>query len=459
MESGWDGLEMPKRLWALMAVLMTVSLAVMDGIIVNVALPTISTELGISSSDSIWIINSYQISIIVSLLLFSALGDVIGYRKVYLSGIILFSLASVGCALSWSFHSLVLFRVVQGVGASALSSVNTSLVRLIFPRKKLGIALAINSTVVSVSAVVGPTLSGAILAFASWPMLFLVNIPFSIIAVSLGWFNLPHNPNLDSTKVLNRREALMNLLFFGLLFAVVTGLSHSMEWWIIAIEVVLLALVGTIYIRSQLVSQTPILPFDLLKIPIFSISIITSILSFIAQMSAMVAIPFFLHDELGYHAVEIGLVMTAWPVMNIVSALTAGMLVTRYHAGILGGIGLALFASGLALAALSPADPEPWDLMWRLALCGLGYGLFQSPNNSVIMSSAPLARSGSASGMMATARLIGQITGAALVALLLKLLPEPSMVMLFSGGVALVAMIISFSRISLPLPELLHQRK
>ena len=172
-----DGLPMPRRLGAILAVSFGVSLSVIDGSIANVALPTISAQLGISAADSIWIVNAYQLAIMVSLLSFSALGDVLGYRKIYIGGLALFTVASVGCALSGSFQTLVLARVMQGFGAAAVTSVNTTLVRFIYPRARLGRGLGINATVVAVSSVAGPTIAAGILSVADWPWLFAVNIP------------------------------------------------------------------------------------------------------------------------------------------------------------------------------------------------------------------------------------------------------------------------------------------
>ena len=185
---------MPRRLWAILAVAFGVSLSVIDSAIANVALPTIGLELGISSADSIWIVNAYQLAIMISLLSFSALGDVVGYRKVYIGGLMLFTVASVGCALSTSLPTLVLARVMQGFGAAAVTSVNTTLIRIIYPKAQLGRGMGINATVVAVSSVAGPTLAAGILSVAEWPWLFAVNIPIGLVALWLSRRFLPDNP-------------------------------------------------------------------------------------------------------------------------------------------------------------------------------------------------------------------------------------------------------------------------
>ncbi len=454
----WDGIPMPRRVLAIIAVMFAISLSVMDGVIANIALPTLCVELGITASESIWIINAYQIAVVVSLLVFSALGDFIGYRPIYLFGLLLFTIMSVGCALSWNFESLVACRVLQGLGASAIMSINTSIVRLIYPKRMLGRGIGINSTVVSVSAVMGPTVATSILSVAPWQWLFAINLPLGIFAIILGYMYLPHNITYQDVREFHWRDALFSALSFGLLFAVVTGFSHGVDSWILILIGLAMAVVGYIFVRSQLQRSVPILPFDLLRVPIFSLSIVTSIMIFVAQMSVIVSLPFILQHQFGYSPIEVGLVLTAWPAVNMVTTPVSGFLVERFHAGLLSCIGLTVMSIGLVALLFIPDDPTHWDFIWRLAICGFGFGFYQAPNNSLIISSASIKRSGSASGMMATARLIGQISGASAVAMLFYILPEvrSSEIIYMSLTFAVIAALLSYSRLSLPLPESLR---
>ena len=452
---------MPRRIWAILAVAFGVSLSVIDSTIANVALPTISRALGISSADSIWVVNAYQLAIVGSLLSFSALGDLVGYRKIYIGGLALFTAASVGCALSQSLGALVAGRVLQGFGAAAVTSVNTTLIRIIYPRNRLGRGMGINATVVAVSSVAGPTLAAGVLSAAEWPWLFAVNIPVGLVALALSRRFLPANPVRVRDRRFDWRDAAMNALVFGLLMASVEGFSHGLDPRIVALGAAVLVPVGFVFIRRQLREPYPILPFDLLRIPIFSVSVLTSICSFLAQMLAMVALPFYLQHACGYDDVATGLLLTAWPAVIMVVAPVAGLLVERVHAGLLGGTGLAAMAAGLLLLAFLPEHPTDFEIVWRLVLCGAGFGLFQSPNNSILIASAPPERSGSASGMLATARLLGQTTGAALMAFLFHIVPDDSThtALLLSAGLALTGAVVSLARLSLPLPEGLTRRK
>ena len=460
-DTEWNGLPMPRRLWAILAVTFGVALSVLDGTIANVALPTIAHELGVSSADSIWVVNAYQLAIVVSLLSFSTLGDVVGYRRIYIGGLVFFTLSSVGCAFASSLEMLIAMRVIQGFGGAAVVSINTSIIRIIYPRDQLGRGMGINATVVAIASVAGPTLAAAILSMASWHWLFAINIPIGIAAVWLSMRFLPYNPVRLSDRRFDWRDGVMNALTFGLLMASVEGFSHGLDPRLLTLGIAALLIVGFFFIRSQLREPYPILPFDLLRIPIFSVSVVTSICSFLGQMLAMVALPFYLQHEFGYDEVATGLLMTAWPAVIMVVAPVAGMLIERIHAGLLGGTGLTAMAAGLFLLAFLPEHPVPGDIVWRLVLCGAGFGLFQSPNNSILIASAPPERSGSASGMLATARLIGQTTGAALMALLFHIVPDDSThtALLLAGGFALTGAVVSLTRIRLPLPEGLARQK
>ena len=215
-------------------------------------------------------------------------------------------------------------------------------------------------------------------------------------------------------------------------------------------EVVALLIVGLFFIRRQLNMAVPLLPVDLLRIPIFSLSMGTSVCSFCAQMLAMVSLPFFLQNVLQRNEVATGLLLTPWPLATMVFAPIAGRLIERVHAGLLGGIGLAMFALGLFLLAWLPVNPGDGDIIWRMMLCGAGFGLFQSPNNHTIVTSAPRNRSGGASGMLGTARLLGQSMGAALVALMFNLFDERGthVSLLLAGSFAAVAALVSVSRMT-----------
>lgn len=451
-ESPTDGLPLPQRYGAIFAIALGITVAVLDGAIANVALPTIARELHASPAQSIWIVNAYQLAIIISLLSLSFLGDMLGYRRIYQCGLVVFTCTSLFCALSDSLGMLTFARVLQGFGAAALMSVNTALIRIIYPQRHLGRGMGINSLIVAVSSAAGPTVAAAILSVASWQWLFLINIPVGITALCLALRFLPDNQQKSQGQRFDVVSGVMNALTFGLLISLLSGFAQGMNGQLLLAELLSLLVVGTLFIRRQLRMTFPLLPVDLFRIPVFALSIGTSVCSFCAQMLAMVSLPFFLQSVLGRSEVATGLLLTPWPLATMVMAPVAGRLIERIHAGLLGAIGLAMFASGLFALALLPTSPTDVDIIWRMILCGAGFGLFQSPNNHTIISSAPRHRSGGASGMLGTARLLGQASGAALVALMLNLFATQGthLSLLLAGSFATLAALVSALRITQP---------
>ena len=407
---------------AVTAVLAAIMMGVLDGTVMNVALPTLSHEFGVTPSDSIWVVNAYQLVVTMMLLGFAAIGDVFGYRRVFLAGVSIFVTASALCAISTSFEMMVASRVLQGIGGACTMSINTALLRLIFPPNKLGRVMAANAVIVAVTAASGPALGGAILSIGHWSWIFLINIPMGLLALVLGWKLLPQNPPQKEQQKLDGRSVIMNAVFFGLLIYTIEGMAHEGISTLLLLQAAVAIIVGVMYIRRQLQLPMPILPIDLFRIPIFSLSIGCSIACFTAQMLALVSLPFFMQHSLGLSVVQTGLLMTPWPLATTLTAPLAGRLIERLHPGILGSVGMGIFALGLCLLAISDHNPEEWGLAWRMAICGIGIGLFQTPNNVTITTSAPINRSGGASGMLGTARVLGQTLGTALVAVLFHLM-------------------------------------
>ncbi|RJP66688.1 MAG: MFS transporter [Comamonadaceae bacterium] len=397
-------------------------MAVMDGSIVNLALPGIARELDASASQAIWVVNAYQLASLVMLLPLAALGDRLGYRRVYLVGMLLFVLSSVAAMLATSLPALAAARALQGLGAAGIMSVNTALVRLIYPSARLGRGMAINSVVVATSTMAGPAVAAAILSVASWPWLFALNLPLGLLTLWMGRRALPTNPpRTEAAPQFSLLDVLLNVLMFTLVFIGAEQLgvrgdaargASPLGWVLLAAGVA----VGAVYLRRQWHLAAPLFPLDLLRIPVFALSMGSSLGAFCAQMLAFLSMPFLLLEVQGRTHMEAGLLLTAWPLATVVVAPIAGRLIGRYPAGWLGGIGMAVFATGLLSLGWLPAAPSNLDMAWRLALCGAGFALFQSPNNHTIVTSAPLHRSGAASGMLGTARLTGQTLGAVLLA-------------------------------------------
>jgi DHA2 family multidrug resistance protein-like MFS transporter len=410
-----------------------ICLSVLDATLISVALPSIARDLQVASSTSVWVINAYQIAIVVAILPLATLGDKVGYRRVYRIGMVVFVLASICCTLSETIGELGTSRAIQGLGAAGVMSVNAALVRLIYPRARLGRGIALNAFVVAGASAAGPSIAAGILAVADWRWLFIINIPLGLATLAGAMKYLP--PSAKSPRPFDLLSAVLNVLTFGLVFVGVDSLGHlDFSLWTFLILAAGIG-IGVVFVRRQMRLPLPLLPVDLLRIPVFALSMGTSICSFAAQMIAFVSLPFFLQHTLGHSAVETGLLMTPWPLALMVAAPIAARLLDHYPAGLLGGIGLGIFAAGLLALALLPAAPSALDVSWRMALCGIGFGLFQSPNNHTILTTAPANRSGGASGMLGTARLTGQTIGATIVALTFALAPDRSWIAMIIAAV------------------------
>ena len=408
-----DGLPTPRRYWSVLAIWLAIAMAVLDGSIANVALPTIARELGASAATSIWIINAYQLAITALLLPLAALGDRIGYRRVYLPGLAIFILGSIACALAHTLALLIAARIFQGIGAAAIMSMNAAMVRATYPQATLGKGMGYNALVLSVAAAAGPTIAALILSVASWSWLFLINVPFGLASMFIGVRALPHSTGHGGRP--NYLSGVLSAIALSTLVFGIETLSRGEPR--AGLLLLLVALVtGVLLVRREWTRPAPLLPLDLLRIPIFSLSIATSITTFAAQMLALVVLPFLLQGVLDRSVMETGLLMTAWPLAVGVTAPLAGRLADRYPAGLLGGIGLVAFALGLLSLSLLGTAPGNADILWRMALCGAGFGFFQSPNSRAIVTAAPRSRSGATGGMLATARLLGQTGGAVAVA-------------------------------------------
>ena len=400
---------------AMATVMLAVALATLDTAIANTALPTIASDLHAAPAASIWIINAYQLALVATVLPLAALGDIIGHRRVYTSGLAIFTVASLACALAPTLATLAAARVLQGLGASAIMSVNTALIRFLYPPHRLGRGLGMNALVVGVSFAVGPTIASLILATATWPWLFAINVPLGLVALGVALSSLPQTAH--GKHAFDPVAALLNVVAFAALILALGEAAQRGPGIVVLISAALALLFGGLLMRRELGHPAPMLPLDLFRRPVFALSAVTAVCSFAAQGLAFVSLPFYFEDVLMRSQVATGFLMTPWPVIVAAAAPIAGRLSDRYPPGLLCGIGLAILSAGMASLALMPAHPTVIDISVRMAVCGAGFGFFQSPNLRAIMSSAPPERSGGASGTIAVVRLLGQTTGAALVAL------------------------------------------
>jgi DHA2 family multidrug resistance protein-like MFS transporter len=443
-----DGLRTPRRYLAMVAILTAFVLVVLDIAIANLALPTIAETMAVSASGAVWVVTSYQMAIVMFLLPAGAAGESFGFRRVFVVGVAVFVVASGLCALAPSLPWLVAARFIQGIGSAGVMAIGVGLLRFIYPKRLLGAALGWNTITIALTAAAGPSIGAAILSVASWPWLFAINIPLGIL-VLLTAASLPQAPG--SGRGVDGLSIALNAAVFG---ALILGIDRVVVApWPGAALLAVSAIGAVILVRRELPRAHPMIPFDLLRVRSFRISVIASICCFTGQMASLVALPFYLQQGLGQSAGMTGLYLTAWPLTVAVAGPLSGRLSDRFSTGTLCALGGISLAAGLILAALWPLGRNPagdlLPLIPFMMLGGLGFGFFQTPNNRNMLLSAPRERSGAAGGMQGMARLTGQTAGGVLMLVLFSLLPvaeAPRIGLAIAAAFALAGGIISILR-------------
>lgn len=436
---------------AIIAILLVLVMTVLDVTLVNVALPVLVVKFGVSDSSTVWIITAYQLVITMLLLPLSSVGDLYSYRRTFLIGVVIFTLASALCAISGSFAMIIASRALQGIGAASVMSVNIALTRLIYPREVLGRGLALNAMVIAIATAAGPTIAGAILSVASWHWLFLINLPFGIAAFFIGRRLLPHNPPKTGKPEFDWISAVENAVVFGLIFYSLGSFARKGDFLVCLCLLLTGIVIGFFYVRRQLSRPVPMLPVDLFRIRLYSLSILTSVCSFIAQNVAMIALPFLFLNSLGFSAITTGLLMTPWPLATMIVSPLAARFVEKHNPGATAAAGMGVYAIGILLLLLLPdTGVSVWNIAWRMAVCGIGFGMFQTPNNIVMVIATPIHRTGGAGGMQSTARLVGQTLGATIVTVVFALIAAPvsavTTCLCLALGMAVLAGVLSLSR-------------
>ena len=429
---------------AVAAVLAAVVLAVLDTAIANVALPTIAHSLKVTPAASVWVITAYQTALVMGLLPLAALGESLGHRRVFVVGIALFTVASLLCAVSPSLTWLVAARDLQGLGASAIMALGITLLRLTVPHSRLGAAIGWNALAVALSSAAGPSIGAAILTFASWPWLFALNLPLGG-AVLLATRALP---NVGGTaRPLDRLSVVLNSATFATLVIGVETLVDAPAF--AAVLLATAAISFTALLRREMPKEVPLIPLDLLRDASFRVSVISSICCFAGVTTGLLSLPFYLQHELGQNTLTTGLFMTPWPLTVAIAAPTAGHLASRVSTAWLCAVGGMCLAVGLIAICIWPLRGTLWPLVPLTMLCGLGFGLFQVPNNRNMFLSTPHERSGAAGGMQATARLTGQTAGGVIASSLFAVASAsaaPTVGLGVAAALALVAGLVSLLR-------------
>jgi len=410
-----DGLPRPRRWWAIAAISFGTALLVLDGAIANVALPTIARDLNVGNGVVTNVVTVYQMVLVMVLLPFASVGDRIGHRRLYQYGQAVFMIASALCLFANNFFFLLALRALQAIGAGMALSVSSAMLRQIYPSRKLGTGLGVNSVIVASSNAIAPTLGGYIVGHAPWQWVFVAAVPLALISLLMGrTLPDPIRKPIPSEWVSGLWSAVtMMLLIGGIQLATHQDLT-------IGIAAVLAGIVSLVaLVRRERTRTAPVFPVDLLARPVLGLSALAAVTCFIAAGSLMLSLPFRLEEAMGYAPQDVGLLLLPFPLTMLVVAPAAGWMSDRVPPTVLGVAGMGIAIVGLLLLAFLPADPGAWGIAWRLALAALGFGLFFAPNSRLLIGQAPRERAAAAGGLLSTSRLFGQALAAVVVGMLL----------------------------------------
>ena len=459
----------PRYRWYILA---TVSvgtfMATLDSSIVNVALPTISGQLQADLATLQWVVTAYLLTISSLLPVFGRIADLLGRRRVFSFGFLIFTLGSILCGLAPNIWVLIGMRILQAIGASMLMANSAALIMANFPPKERGRALGLTGTVVALGSLTGPALGGILVGLLDWRSIFYINLPIGILGYLAARIILPHDHSQQNKETFDYVGAFFFTTgMISLMFAISNGQSWGWSSFPILTGLVLGALLLGLFFHTETRVKNPMIDLSMFRIRPFFIGNITGLLSFIAMFANVMLMPFYLQHVLNYSPAQVGLVMTFFPLMMMIIAPLSGHASDRIGPVILTTSGLLVTALGFFYLSTLTTTSLFWQIVPGPLLIGLGAGLFQSPNNSSVMSSVPPNKLGVAGGISALVRNVGMVIGIAYSvslfqnreSLLLAGVNNPTqlqqvtafigayhIVMLASMSIALLAALISLNR-------------
>ena len=418
MEQGTDKVYKNRMLILFNVVLMTF-MACLDGSVVNVALPVMSQKLSVTMESISWVVTVYLITIAATILIFGRLGDIKGKTRVFQFGIILFTLGSLLCGLANSLPILVIARVVQAVGAAGAMATSQGIIAQVFPANERGKALGIVGTVVALGSMIGPPLGGFIIEYFHWEYIFLINVPIGIFTYILGLKTLPKSENHGEERLDKKGAFLFTIAVVALFASLIIGGEIGYSQLAIVAGFIVAAVSLTMFIQVEKRLEAPLLQLRIFENTLFSLSIFCGFISFISISCQSIIQPFYLQYVMKLPPGMTGMVMMTFPLILSVVAPLSGYLSDKIGSEFLTLLGLVLTSTGLFLMSTLNEHSALPTLIVFVVIMSIGNGLFQSPNNSLIMSTVPRNMLGIAGSINALIRNIGMVFGISLSTILL----------------------------------------
>lgn len=401
-----------RQWWVLVAVGLCLFLGSLDGSIVNVALPTLMQSFDAEFPTVQWVALAYLLGLTVLTVSMGRLADMIGKKRVFSTGILLFLFGSALCGMAFDIYWLIGFRFVQSIGAAMMLALGTAILTEVWPSYKRGQAIGTAAGFISLGIVIGPAIGGVMLQYLSWHWIFYVNVPIGAVAFLLVMLFVP------ALRPSGRRESfdLAGAAALGLgLLCLTLGVTWGQNAGFTALPVLVLfaaaVLLIALFVFLELRVRYPMLDLNLFRSPQFSLNLFTGTLVFVALSGVVLLLPFYLSFVLGLPLLQVGLYMAIVPAVMMVLQPLSGMLSDRLGTRPVSTLGLLFILVGYLLMAGVPSSGSPFSYVWRFLPVAIGMSLFNSPNNSAIMGSAPKNRLGVASAVLSTVRTLGQVIG------------------------------------------------
>lgn len=429
------------------SVLFAMAAAVLDASSVNIALPSIAKALDVEPSVAAWLVIAYQGALVAGLLPLAAIGERLGCRSTFIAGVALFGISAVASSLAPEFSLLIIFRILQGMGAAAIMALGVALLRQTVTEGEFGKAIGWNAMTVALMSAAGPTIGAALLGLGSWRFIFAGSVVLAAGSL-MGGCTLPsghaERRDLDGAGV---------AIYVSIVPAFVIAAGMARAWPTASMLLLVAGSAGlALLLRRDALRRSPFLPLDLLRSPTFSRSALASVACFTGLSLALMMLPFALRCRLDLSAQSTAMMLTPWPLAVLATTPVTAWLLERIRPARLCVSGGVVLSCGLVVLAVgSPILATPVHLI-GITLCGIGFGLFQTPNNRTMFLAAPAGRAASAGGVQGTARLTGQVAGAVIASILLSALAIESAVSLAFGLAALAT--LAAAGISTAKPEL-----
>lgn len=409
----------PNRWSILMLAVMSPFMGTLDSNIVNIALPVMAKNLHVTSSGIAWVASVYMIVLTASILFFGRLGDLYGHTRVFRYGMLVFTGGSLLCSLSPSFAVLLAARGVQALGAAAFMATSQGIITRAFPLRERGRALGINGAFVALGTLAGPSVGGFLISVAGWPLLFWINVPIGLAVFIAGLFVFPRGQKAAG----GRLDVWGALLFAASMVLLFAGLQNGQGAGFGSPSILacfggaVLAFLAFLVLQRR--RAEPLLQLGIFRNKWFTISVFCAFTSYVAISCYNIVFPFYLQDALHKSASMAGLYMTVYPVVITVASPASGWLTDRVGGEMLTFFGLVLTSAGLLLMTTLTAQPLIGLMLLFLVVTALGNGLFQAPNNALVMSSVPRESVGVGGSVNALVRCVGQTAGIAFATVLL----------------------------------------